>query len=103
MELLILIPLAFIIFLAVIIDRDIKQRFEHAYQLGDEGYMKYRSLEPLDCYIETPNMTLVKITHLPSKIAVTKYSTSQPKAFDAAIEELEILVAIWKSEKWGGQ
>ena len=41
------------------------------------------------------NPTFVKIEHIPSKIAVTKYNRSQYKAKEEGLEELEMLVEIW--------
>ncbi len=38
----------------------------------------------------------VRIEHIPSGITVTKHSTSQIKARDEAMEELKMLVELWR-------
>lgn len=47
--------------------------------------------------VATQTECFVKIEHIPSGITVTKHSgRSQVKARDEAMEELEMLVEIWK-------
>lgn len=57
-----------------------------------------RMIEPHDIRIDVIKRNFVKLTHIPSSIVVTKHNKSQCKAKAEAIEELTMLVELWKIE-----
>ena len=56
-------------------------------------------IKPTEIRMDTPGIDFVKLTHLPSGIAVTKYNIVQSKAKSEAIRELTILVELWKESQ----
>ena len=67
---------------------------EEAVLLSDTkvDVLTYKS-KGMDVY---PRNQFVRIEHIPSGITVTKHSTSQIKARDEAMEELKMLVELWR-------
>ena len=55
-------------------------------------------IKPSEIRMDTPRIDFVKLTHLPSGIAVTKHNIVQSKAKSEAIRELTILVELWERE-----
>lgn len=53
-------------------------------------------VNPAEIRMDTPRIDFVKLTHLPSGIAVTKHNIVQSKAKSEAIRELTILVELWE-------
>ena len=56
-------------------------------------------VKPAEIRMDTPRIDFVKLTHLPSGIAVTKHNIVQSKAKSEAIRELTILVELWKESQ----
>ena len=56
-------------------------------------------VKPAEIRMDTPRIDFVKLTHLPSGIAVTKHNIVQSKAKSEAIRELTILVELWEEDK----
>lgn len=56
-------------------------------------------IKPAEIRMDAPRIDFVKLTHLPSGIAVTKHNIVQSKAKSEAIRELTILVELWEESQ----
>ena len=56
-------------------------------------------IDKYDIKVETLSKRFVRVTHLPTGIVVTKYGKYSIRTMEEAMEELEMLVAIWEEER----